>query len=140
MVQLNKTNVKMNLKNSKKLLMIVEDNEDLQQYYRHSFLKTQWKIIIQERNGLEAQKRYQDQFPKPSVIILDVELPGASGYSVAEYILRQNPLQIILFVSGNTDFKDERSIPASLRSVPRISKPFKFKELLLILNNLISDR
>ncbi len=120
-------------------LMIVEDNPDLQQFYKFVFQTTPWKIISQISNCLIAKKCYTEIFPKPTIVLIDIELPGCSGFSVARYILRFNPAQKIVLISGKIDFMDDSSIPLDLYCIPRMSKPFHFKDLLDVLNRLASS-
>ncbi|MFX0208237.1 MAG: response regulator [Candidatus Hodarchaeota archaeon] len=120
-------------------LMIVEDNPDLQQFYTFLFKTTPWRIISQISNCLIAKKCYTEIFPKPTIVLIDIELPGCSGFSVARYILRNNPVQKIVLISGKVDFMDDSSIPIDLCSIPRMSKPFHFNDLLNVLNRLASS-
>ncbi|MFX0122362.1 MAG: response regulator [Candidatus Hodarchaeota archaeon] len=120
-------------------LMIVEDNPDLQEFYTILFETTPWRIISQIDNCLIAKKCYTDIFPKPTIVLIDIELPGCSGFSVARYILENNPVQKIVFISGKIDFMNDSSIPPDLRTIPRMPKPFHFNDLLDILDQVSSS-
>lgn len=120
-------------------LMIVEDDPDLQQFYTDFFQTTHWRIVSQIENGLIAKKHYHELLLKPSVIMIDIELPGCSGFSVARDILRHNPNQKIVFVSGKNNLMNDSSIPTDLRTIPRISKPFRFNDLIMVLKKLVSS-
>jgi CheY-like chemotaxis protein len=120
-------------------LMIVEDDPDLQQFYTAFFQKTHWRILTQIENGIIAKKHYHKLVLKPSVIMIDIELPGCSGFSVARDILRHNSNQKIVFLSGRNNFMSDSSIPTDLRTIPRISKPFNFNDLIIVLTKLVSS-
>jgi DNA-binding response OmpR family regulator len=127
------------LKTTVQSLMIVEDDPDLQQFYKFFFETTPWKIVAQIVNGLIAKKYYIDIFPKPTIVLIDIELPGCSGFSVARYILKNNPAQKIVLISGKVDFMHDSSIPSDLCNIPRMSKPFHFNDLLDVLYKLASS-
>ncbi|MFW9777706.1 MAG: response regulator [Candidatus Heimdallarchaeota archaeon] len=114
-------------------LLIVEDNVDLQDYYQILFTMTPWNVIGLVTDGLTAIKYYEDLFRKPAIVILDIDLPGCSGFDVAQQILTENPSQKIVFVSGMID---EYSIPDDLAHLPFISKPFRTDNLLQVLDSL----
>jgi DNA-binding response OmpR family regulator len=120
-------------------LMIVEDNPDMQEFYTILFETTPWRIISQIDNCLIAKKCYTDIFPKPTIVLIDIDLPGCSGFSVARYILKSNPLQKIVFISGKVNLMNDSSIPPDLCTIPRIPKPFHFNDLLAILDKLASS-
>lgn len=114
-------------------LLIVEDNVDLQEYYHILFGMTPWNIVALLADGLEAISYYKDLYPKPSVILLDIDLPGCSGLQVAEHILQAHPAQKIVFVSG---VRRDLVIPTALQGIPWIDKPFRIDDLLDTLETL----
>lgn len=116
--------------------LIVEDNEDLIKLYSVIFEKINWQIIATSVNGIQAVKLYRELPIKPDVIILDLNLPGFSGDTVAKLILEKNPDQKIIFISGNFDLLHKNPF---LKSYPKISKPFVMQQLVEELEKIKSD-
>ncbi|MFW9855639.1 MAG: response regulator [Candidatus Thorarchaeota archaeon] len=114
-------------------LLIVEDNVDLQDYYQILFTMTPWNVIGLVSDGLTAIRYYEDLYRKPAIIILDIDLPGCSGFQVAQEILTNNPSQKIVFVSGMIE---KYSVPEDLAHLPFISKPFQTENLLQVLDSV----
>ena len=61
----------------KKKIMIIEDNKDLQDIYRHSFEKYGYEVVV-EGNGLEGVSSVVKSLP--DVILLDLMMPGMDGF------------------------------------------------------------
>ena len=68
---------------------------------------------------------------KPDLILLDVEMPGMSGYDVIK-VIKANPETAgipVIFLTGKCDPENER-LGLSLGAVDYISKPFSPQHLL----------
>ena len=124
---------RLNIKNGR-TLFIVEDDKELQEIYSLFFRNTDWEITCQAYNGIEAISKYKELYKSspPSIVLLDINLPGCSGTIVAKTILEQNPKQNIMFISANIcQLKNEQS----LYGFPKMEKPFSFIELIEKINN-----
>ena len=72
----------------------------------------------------------------PSCVVLDMQLPGLSGYALAQLLERERPpLPPIIFISAHEDLlasvADERLTHGSLR------KPFEMDDLLALVKPLV---
>jgi len=72
----------------------------------------------------------------PSCLVLDLQLPGMTGYALAELLDRERPpLPPTIFISAHDDLlasvKDDRLAYASLR------KPFEIDQLLALVKPLL---
>jgi len=79
--------------------------------------------IITANNGKDGINIAQQQ-PKPDLILLDIEMPGLSGYQVCK-LLKENPSTSdipIIFVTGKSSLKDEEK-GFNLGAVDYITKP-----------------
>jgi len=80
-------------------VLIVEDNED-GRFMLRTFLQLKGYRVIEARDGLEAIAAATTE--RPNLILMDLQLPGLDGISVARH-LRLNPLSRyvpIVIVSG----------------------------------------
>lgn len=72
----------------------------------------------------------------PSCVVLDMQLPGLSGYALAQLLERERPpLPPIIFISAHEDLlasvADDRLTHGSLR------KPFEMDDLLALVKPLV---
>lgn len=71
-----------------KKVMIIEDNKDIQEIYRHSFERAGYEVILED-NGLDGLNSVAEKMP--SVILLDLMMPKMDGFEFLR-TLRQNQL------------------------------------------------
>ena len=91
--------------------MIIEDNKDLQQIYKHSFEKYGYEVIL-EGNGLEGITSVVDHMP--DVILLDLMMPGMDGFGFLQKIKDTGGLSIPVIVCSNVS--DVETISRATRS------------------------
>lgn len=78
-------------------VMIIEDNKDIQEIYKHSFEKGGYEVIIED-NGLDALNGIVEK--KPDVILLDLMLPKMDGFQFLKE-LKENQLNIPVIICSN---------------------------------------
>ena len=72
----------------------------------------------------------------PCCVVLDVQLPGMSGYELAELLERERPpLPPIIFISAHEDLL--ASIDGEGRAHGRLRKPFEMDALLELVKPLL---
>ena len=119
----------------KKQILIVEDTADLAGFI---------KLAIEEigmdahhsSDAAHAMAFLEDN--RPDLIILDIGLPGVSGWELLETINERRQLEKI-FVVVTTAFQDPANrLIGKLQDVDGyLSKPFRFKELKDIVMGLL---
>lgn len=107
--------------------------------------------VLMEREGHEAV-RYRDgaaavealagdEGAAPDLLLIDVHLPGLSGFSVCE-ALRERPhlsgAAILLMSAGAGRHAEERALAAGADGY--LPKPFDAKELVALSRRLLSSR
>lgn len=83
---------------SKKKILIIEDNKDLQDIYKHSFEKYGYEAVL-EGNGLEGINSVIQELP--DVILLDLMMPGMDGFGFLRKIKETGGLSIPVIVCSN---------------------------------------
>ena len=82
----------------KKKIMIIEDNKDLQEIYKHSFEKYGYEVVL-EGNGLEGVEAVAKALP--DVILLDLMMPGMDGFGFLRKMKDTGGLSIPVIVCSN---------------------------------------
>lgn len=78
--------------------MIIEDNKDLQDIYKHSFEKYGYEVIV-EGNGQEGVDGVIKALP--DVILLDLMMPGMDGFGFLRKMKETGGLSIPVIVCSN---------------------------------------
>jgi CheY-like chemotaxis protein len=106
-------NVPMEVVSDRAVFLLVEDNEDHVLLFRRALAKNHIvNPLLVAKNGVEAiaylegtgRYRNRQEFPLPSLVLLDLKLPGMDGFDVLEWI-RQQPafraLRVIVLTSSD---------------------------------------
>jgi CheY-like chemotaxis protein len=123
---------------SKKILIV--DDE--------SSLRTLLKAVLDSEPGYELQEASNGDEAlelitqsKPDLIILDVMMPGQSGFEVCEKIKRNNQLKdIIVLILTAKGQKTDQEWASSVGADCFLSKPFSPLELINLIENLLSNK
>lgn len=84
--------------------MIIEDNKDIQEIYKHSFLKAGYDVIIEE-NGLDGITNVAEKLP--DVILLDLMMPKVDGFEFLRLMKKNSTLlSIPVIVCSNISDND----------------------------------
>ena len=87
------------------------------------------------RNGVEAIVRLKDAAADYGLVFSDVELPGASGWTILEWVRTRYPKLPMVLISGVNDGNFQRE--AHRRgAVGACRKPFNFGEVQHMLSEL----
>jgi DNA-binding response OmpR family regulator len=107
-------------------ILIVEDDASIRLGLSRNLTFEGYKVVVAAdgNQGLEAAFR-----EKPDLVLLDVMLPGASGFEICKALRRHDPTLPILMLSARTQEKD-RVEGLELGADDYISKPFSVRELL----------
>lgn len=122
---------------SKKTILIVEDNYDLQTFLKE-LLKDEYNVLLAE-NGEEGY--YYAKSSLPDLILSDIMMPKMDGIEMCEKLQSNkhtNYIPIILLTAKNST----NAKIAGLKSgaIEYVNKPFNTAELLLKIKNIISSR
>lgn len=113
-------------------VLIVEDDDDIRELL-NDFLKTMGLKTISARNGEEGLRAYKENIEKISLVILDVHLPGMSGFEVQKELRKIKEDLKILWISG---LVREARIPLDESSL-FLPKPFTIEALSDSLHKLL---
>jgi DNA-binding response OmpR family regulator len=116
-------------------ILIAEDDASVAELVRTLVEAAGYHAVV-AGTGLDALELARDK--SPSVAILDVNLPGISGYEVCHELRRvHGPALPILFVSGERTESYDRVAGLLLGADDYLVKPFAPDELLVRVRSLI---
>ena len=114
-------------------ILVVDDDDRIRNLIKE-YLKDN-NFIVSTASDAEKAKLQIDQF-KFDLVVLDVMMPGQSGFELTKEIKKKIPLPIILLTAKGE--VENRIKGLELGADDYLSKPFEPKELLLRIKNIIS--
>jgi two-component system, OmpR family, phosphate regulon response regulator PhoB len=121
---------------SKQHVLIIDDNPEIRSLI-HATLGDGFYNIGEAANGEQAFD-YLDNHDLPDIVILDLAMPGISGFDVLSEI-KNNPetahIQVIVLSANASQQTIDQSITMGARTV--LAKPFSPLELLQLIENVM---
>mgnify|MGYP002713434762 CR=1 FL=1 len=119
------------MKNNK--VLILDDEDSIRQFMKIN-LEYQGYETVEAATGEEALRLFEEE--NPAVAILDVMLPGISGFEVCEAIREKSPRTGIIMVSAKSQDID-KILGLERGADDYIIKPFNPQELILRVRSLM---
>lgn len=119
-------------------ILIVEDEEALAKGLGFNFEQEGFSVVL-AGDGQTALKQFSEADPQFDLIILDLMLPGMSGYDVCREIRRIDPIVSVLVLSART-LSEDRAAAFDAGADQYLSKPFALPELIIRVRNLVDRR
>ena len=123
------------MKNFKAHILIVDDDDRIRVLLK-DYLPENNYIISTAENAEEAKEKLK--YIKFDILILDVMMPGQSGYELTEEIKKTIQVPVILLTAKGE--VENRIKGLELGADDYIGKPFEPKELLLRIKNIIKNK
>ena len=122
------------MENNKLHILVVDDDDRIRSLLK-DYLNENKFIVSTAENSEEAKKKLD--YLKFDIVILDVMMPGQSGYELTEEIKKNIKVPIILLTAKGE--VENRIKGLELGADDYIIKPFEPKELLLRIKNIIKN-
>ena len=122
------------MENNKLHILVVDDDDRIRSLLKE-YLNENNFIVSTAENSEEAKKKLG--YLKFDIVILDVMMPGQSGYELTEEVKKNIKVPIILLTAKGE--VENRIKGLELGADDYISKPFEPKELLLRIKNIIKN-
>ncbi len=114
-------------------VLIVEDEESIRGFLKINFRKNDF-IVIEAGSGEEGIIKARQE--RPSVVLLDVMLPGIDGFQVCEILRKEFPdMGIIMLTARGQDI--DRIKGLEFGADDYVLKPFNTTELILRAKSLL---
>lgn len=119
---------------SKTKILYVEDEEVLAMLVKDHLMRNGFEVYWVS-NGAEAEAVYKTH--EPDLCILDIMLPGISGYDIGKKIRGLNKSVPIIFLTAKSESKD---VVEGFKSGGNdyLKKPFSLEELMVRISNLLT--
>ena len=119
-------------------ILVVEDEEHLAFGIKFN-LEAEGHAVTMAGDGQLALERMAAAAPQVDLVVLDIMLPGMSGYAVCEAIRAAGNDLPIVMLTARTLVEDRiRGFDAGTDVY--LQKPFDLEELLSVIRNLLSRR
>lgn len=116
-------------------ILIVEDEEAIAIGLKFNFEQEGYDVLV-AGDGPTALRIFQTASPPIDLIILDLMLPGMSGYEICKAIRTENKLVPILVLSART-LSEDKMHAFDCGTDQYMTKPFALPELLNRVRNLL---
>lgn len=120
-----------------KKIMIIEDNKDLQEIYKHSFEKYGYEVVVRG-DGLEGVMSVVEIMP--DIILLDLMMPGMDGFGFLKKLKEIESISIPVIVCSN--ISDVESINRAIKDGAEavlLKVDYSGKQLVDKVTNLTND-
>jgi two-component system OmpR family response regulator len=118
-------------------ILVVDDEEHLAIGIKFN-LEAEGFSVSTAANGPEALKLVEADDPSVDLVVLDIMLPGMSGYEVCDQIRASGKQMPILMLSART-LSEDRTRGFDVGANQYLVKPFELDELLSRIKNLLSQ-
>ncbi len=127
-------------------ILLVEDSEDNVLLVRHAMHKagvtTPVEVVTSGEQAIEylgGTNGYSDwhRFPLPSIVLLDLKMPGMSGFEVLKWIRQQPGLKALrVAMLTSSDMPSEIKMAHDLGANIFLTKPVELERLVEIMKTL----
>jgi DNA-binding response OmpR family regulator len=123
--------------NSKPVILIAEDNDDLRFYLKENLRKKYQ--IMEAANGSDALRKIRKTVP--DLIISDIMMPGLNGIELCKKVKNDKALSHIPFILLTAKYTEEQQIEGiEAGADDYITKPFNFQILASKIDNSVKVR
>jgi len=119
-------------------IMIVEDEQALSDGLRFNFEQEGYDVITAP-DGPSALELFKDVSQPCDLVLLDLMLPGMSGYDICRTIREADSQVPILVLSART-LSEDKARAFDCGTDQYMTKPFELRELLSRVRNLLDRR
>lgn len=119
-----------------KHILVVEDEEHLAIGIQYNLEKEDYQVTV-AGDGPSALRAVEENADEIDLVILDIMLPGMSGYDVCESLRDQGCDMPILILSART-LAEDRTQGFDVGADQYLTKPFDLDELLSRVKNLLA--
>ena len=111
----------------KKTVLVVEDDEDLLRIYKEILELKDFNVETAENGQIGVEKFTQ---VRPSLVIMDGEMPVLNGYQAFKQIKRLDKNANVVIVTGFSELEEKNQEAIKEGLIKVISKPVGLKQII----------
>ncbi|MCI5122292.1 MAG: hybrid sensor histidine kinase/response regulator [Candidatus Electrothrix sp. AUS4] len=118
-------------------VLVVDDSISVRKVVSNFITQQGW-LPVAARNGIEAMEKIREE--RPSVVLLDVEMPRMNGFEVLQALQAQAELRdipVAMLTSRSADKYQEKARELGARGF--MTKPFKAEEVIGFIQKVTAD-
>jgi len=119
-----------------KRVLIVDDDQDIRLALRALLRDAGYEVVGEAPDGMKAMELMEKH--KPSIVLLDISMPGTSGLDVMVEIRESYPLSKIVMISGDAT-SDHVTTALERGASGFIVKPFNFNNVIKNIERALVD-
>lgn len=119
-------------------ILVVEDEEALASGLQFNFEQEGYEVV-RAGDGLTALESFREADPPVDLVVLDLMLPGMSGYDTCRAI-REIDQQVPVLVLSARTLSEDKTQAFECGSDQYVTKPFALPELLARIRSLLERR
>lgn len=119
--------------NTNNVIMVVDDEPDIQNVLNDYLSGRGFQVILAQDGDSMREKLTQTI---PHIVLLDINLPGEDGLSLARFLRSQNYHMGIIMITGQGDVID-RVLGLEMGADDYVAKPFDLRELQARINSVL---
>jgi two-component system phosphate regulon response regulator OmpR len=112
----------------KPTLLIVDDEAELRALLVE-YLGGQGFVVLQACDAAQARATLAQRSSPPDLTLLDVNMPGENGFSLARWLRERHPRMGVVMLTTASDTVD-RVVGLEIGADDYVAKPFELRELL----------
>lgn len=119
-----------------KKIMIVDDALFMRKTIHKILEESGYSEILEMPDGESALAAYENE--KPDLVLLDITMPGMSGVTVLEEIMKMDPAAKVVMCSAiGQEIMIQKALVGG--ALDFIVKPFKKEEFQKIINSVLAE-
>ncbi len=111
----------------KSSILIVDDDSMIRQALRILLRDSGFEVVGEAHDGIKAMEMLKKH--KPGIVLLDINMPGSSGFDVLNDIHAENPETEVVMISGSASAEDVKTA-MERGAAGYIVKPFNVKNVI----------
>ena len=115
-------------------VLVVDDELFFREVLRGMLVKDGFTVVAEASNGDDAVRMFKEF--TPSLVLMDIYMPGMNGIEATREIISVNPLARILICSG-TGYDDDINAAILAGASGIIYKPFYAEEVMATIKSLL---
>src|SRR5690606_31786734 len=119
-------------------ILVVEDEESLARGLKFNFEQEGYDVVL-AGDGSTALAPYETDSHPFDLVVLDLMLPGMSGYDVCRAIRAKDPQVPVLILTART-LSEDKIHAFDAGGDQYVTKPFALAEVLARVRNLLARR